>query len=168
MSEWQPIETAPKDGTQFLAALNNGWVTILSEVPGCERYAWYRSNGISVPVARTHIAESLKESILATHWMPLPSPPFCIEPDNSGSIASAAATPPPASPALASIRESCGGVESRNAANDTGIFTRLGSASPILGMPDKGLCQYMPLAGVAPGPQDLTQEQFEDINLRST
>ncbi len=73
--QWQPIETAPKDGTRFLAALTNGWIVILSEM-GHERYAWYQtSSKIHIPVARTHPRDSLKESILATHWMPLPAAP---------------------------------------------------------------------------------------------
>lgn len=78
MSEWQPIETAPKDGTEFLAALSNDWVIIISEVPNWDRYAWYRtSTNVSIPVARTHEPSSLKDGncLLATHWMPLPQPP---------------------------------------------------------------------------------------------
>lgn len=74
---WRDIESAPRDGTQFLAALSNGWVVIMSEVPKWDRYAWYQTSStvIDVPVARTHRPETLTESILATHWQPLPDPP---------------------------------------------------------------------------------------------
>ncbi len=76
MTEWQPIETAPRDGKRFLAALSNGWVVILSETPDWERYAWYTTDShISVPVARTHAPGSLDDSLVATHWMPLPEAP---------------------------------------------------------------------------------------------
>ena len=75
VDQWQPIETAPKDGARFLATLSNGWIVILSET-GQDRYAWYQtSSKIHIPVARTHTRDSLKESILATHWMPLPAAP---------------------------------------------------------------------------------------------
>jgi hypothetical protein len=74
-NQWKPIETAPRDGTQFLAALSNGWTAILNEVRGWDRYAWYQGGGTNIPVARTHKADSLTGSILATHWRPLPSPP---------------------------------------------------------------------------------------------
>jgi hypothetical protein len=82
--EWRPIDSAPKDGTNFLASLSNGWVVILSEVPGWDRFAWYRcsAQAVSVPVARTHHPAPTVEThdnsssfTLATHWMPLPPPP---------------------------------------------------------------------------------------------
>lgn len=82
---WRDISTAPKDGTEFLAALSNGWRVILSEPRGSERFAWYTSSArISVPIARTHREGSLTESLLATHWMPLPSPPVSRNDETSG------------------------------------------------------------------------------------
>jgi hypothetical protein len=77
VSEWNAdMSAAPHDGSQFLAALSNGWVVIISEVPNWHRYAWYRVSGnLSVPVAETHSKDSLKDSILATHWQPLPKHP---------------------------------------------------------------------------------------------
>jgi hypothetical protein len=58
---WQPIETAPKDGTSILLAHehpNNGWV-----MAAARHFAgrWYANGGSVV--------------WLSTHWMPLPSPP---------------------------------------------------------------------------------------------
>lgn len=72
---WQPIETAPRDGTEFLACLSNRWAVILSEVIGADRYAWYRCAGVSVPVVRTHFGLTDFSGPIATHWMPLPTPP---------------------------------------------------------------------------------------------
>ena len=77
MTEWQPIDTAPKDGKQFLAALSNGWVVILSEPYGHgDRYAWYLTSCyLSIPIERTHDPESITKCVTATHWMPLPEAP---------------------------------------------------------------------------------------------
>ena len=62
---WQPIETAPKDGTWFVAA---------RFVKGCEyvRYGYAK-------IDRWHEIGGLdqfnKKFWPATHWMPLPPPP---------------------------------------------------------------------------------------------
>jgi hypothetical protein len=63
---WQPIETAPKDGTrvlvfdQYWGVLMSYWQLQATAVnpPGREhdRWDWYAAPG-------------------ATHWMPLPAPP---------------------------------------------------------------------------------------------
>ena len=64
MSEWQPIETAPKDGTRILTASrhNSGWWLIVAEWGGKSPPRWIDSF-----IGRT--AQS------PTHWMPLPEPP---------------------------------------------------------------------------------------------
>lgn len=70
---WQPIETAPKDGTRILAAFGpeTGYrvdiVTFMHSPFG--RSYWF-----------SHIMETVRGSramrrIQPTHWMPLPDPP---------------------------------------------------------------------------------------------
>ena len=63
MSEWQPIETAPKDKTDIL---------VLSEGRVVEAY-WEgsRSRGYWDSFFQSYESESLEP----THWMPLPAPP---------------------------------------------------------------------------------------------
>ena len=74
--EWQPIDTAPKDGSQFLAALSNGWVEIISRDPAWKNFAWYRGGSQRLPVEDTHGGFVFDRSvILATHWMPIPKAP---------------------------------------------------------------------------------------------
>lgn len=60
MSEWHPIETAPKDGTYILAVWARNKTTCLAF---WDEKEWNRvgSGGIF--------------PIEATHWMPLPEPP---------------------------------------------------------------------------------------------
>ena len=72
MSDWQPIETAPKDGTSILVHFaglnppamvvvvwNQGW----AGKPGSLNAEWGWDDGDS----------SVQRD--ATHWMPLPEPP---------------------------------------------------------------------------------------------
>jgi hypothetical protein len=63
MSDWQSIETAPKDGTMVLLA----WGTC-SVASGF----WWTPDRFS-PVGHWHIGDT--EDRLPTHWMPLPDPP---------------------------------------------------------------------------------------------
>ena len=78
--EWQPIETAPKDGTWILLAgggidygwncnsqphaVAGQWTTIFngSPFPGGWQFAWYDGGYYG-------------EYENPTHWMPLPQPP---------------------------------------------------------------------------------------------
>ena len=76
--EWEPIETAPKDGTQFLAMLSNGWYSLL-RARSTDRYSHWVGSGETPPIVETHPADTDWEktyTILATHWMPLPAPPL--------------------------------------------------------------------------------------------
>lgn len=61
MSEWQPIKTAPKDGTKVLVAEGKIWMAVAWFWP-CHMY-W------------TEVAASGMKLNNPTHWMPLPEPP---------------------------------------------------------------------------------------------
>jgi hypothetical protein len=68
-SEWQPIETAPKDGTRFLGAeYDDGWM-----IGPC---IWCKTS--HVPLYGFHFTEGDPEDLNIahpSHWMPLPAPP---------------------------------------------------------------------------------------------
>ena len=61
MSEWQPIETAPKDGGEVLL-WQEGWGVIRGWYSGDDK-TWYGPGA--------HDSEPCRP----THWMPLPRPP---------------------------------------------------------------------------------------------
>lgn len=63
---WQPIETAPMDGTMFLA-YRRGSFAAAYRVPrdDCEMWCF---GGMSAAVEHS-------PGIKPTHWMPLPQPP---------------------------------------------------------------------------------------------
>jgi hypothetical protein len=66
MSEWQPIETAPRDGTEIdLWASGRRWAD-------CHWHLgeWLRWQSDSVDEEPTH-----KRIAFPTHWMPLPPAP---------------------------------------------------------------------------------------------
>jgi Protein of unknown function (DUF551) len=64
--KWQPIETAPKDGTAILA-LVDGLHENTGE-PFIAAVAWYREGFWLVN-------EEGGDTYQPTHWMPLPPPP---------------------------------------------------------------------------------------------
>ena len=84
MSEWQPIETAPKDGTHVMLSRGDrvtlgNWESVISTSPE------YHANG-------TYLGQfedgnswegwmswdgGFCEETPPTHWMPLPEPPKC-------------------------------------------------------------------------------------------
>ncbi|TXH14962.1 MAG: DUF551 domain-containing protein [Hyphomicrobiaceae bacterium] len=58
--DWQPISTAPRDGTLFLA-----WAPAAEGLPAMfSLCAWHPDAGFCI--------DELRE---ASHWMPLPDPP---------------------------------------------------------------------------------------------
>lgn len=63
MSEWQPIETAPKDGTEIIVATK-------STTSGVALVIW--EPGVPFPCFMDEEGDSYED---ATHWMPLPEPP---------------------------------------------------------------------------------------------
>jgi hypothetical protein len=65
MSEWQPIETAPKDGTNILAWGPHGTGCLVVGFDEAVHPAW-----------PWHTLDGLNYSLTTfTHWMPLPAPP---------------------------------------------------------------------------------------------
>ena len=72
MAEWQPIETAPRDGTLILVTGVNGLNTVLAA------YYWEGDDYSPNPYKGwSGIVNSFGEQRIAepTHWMPLPEPP---------------------------------------------------------------------------------------------
>jgi hypothetical protein len=71
--QWQPIETAPKDGTVVLVAPGLGGRSCSIAVFNRDQYArnsrpfWSRLDGFGMV--------SFSRSNPPTHWMPLPTPP---------------------------------------------------------------------------------------------
>jgi hypothetical protein len=66
MSEWQPIETAPKDGTAFVAV--STWNRYAKAV-----LTYDRNIGGWWDWRETEVMEDLGR--MFSHWMPLPAPP---------------------------------------------------------------------------------------------
>ncbi len=76
MNEWQPIETAPKDGTQIL-----GWAPSWLTSNQAEFIAaflhgkwWHMADNERVIESQSDFGTSYKEAFI-THWMLLPAPP---------------------------------------------------------------------------------------------
>lgn len=70
MSEWMPIETAPKDGTLILGCMSYHYH------PQEVCWAAYHPNAKGKECWRTaHICGNKVEGL--THWMPRPEPPPC-------------------------------------------------------------------------------------------
>ena len=66
MTDWQPIETAPMNGTEFLA-FRKGEIAVAYRIPrdDCEMWKFGRSS------ASIEACPEFKP----THWMPLPEAP---------------------------------------------------------------------------------------------
>lgn len=64
MSEWQPIETAPKDGKLFLGvSCGNGWTSY-----NIVMWDWHKNR-------KTGNFKGPRGVWTPTHWMPVPQPP---------------------------------------------------------------------------------------------
>jgi hypothetical protein len=75
MSEWQPIETAPKDGTKML-----GWAPhkLINDPKFRVVTMWWKDTkwrGVGAPAFDWCSTESGSLIGDPTHWMPLPEPP---------------------------------------------------------------------------------------------
>jgi hypothetical protein len=76
MSEWQPIETAPKDGTEIIVFHPEGGVCA-AFCPG-DDFDWHCMDGSNTIVgSRSGRSIPSMTSFIhpPTHWMPLPEPP---------------------------------------------------------------------------------------------
>jgi hypothetical protein len=67
MSEWQPIETAPRDGTEFLLYAPDSIINARHYLGVGQ---WAEPNGMG-SIAGWFWPYAIRPS----HWMPLPSPP---------------------------------------------------------------------------------------------
>jgi hypothetical protein len=76
MTEWKPIETAPKDGTVVLGFADNKDGTVfLSEIMWCKKNETIIGVTDSVVGPNQWFSLLSSGSVCPTHWMPLPEPP---------------------------------------------------------------------------------------------
>ena len=79
MSNWKPISTAPKDGTDVLISTHDlrmcvgSWMTVyrapmLDPLSGLKFSSGWESEGFMY-------SNSKKRVVAPTHWQPLPDPP---------------------------------------------------------------------------------------------
>ena len=76
MSEWKPIETAPKDGSKILLADYSGLKNY-----GVKDGMWIASGFWEPPesnLERGHWTDKVEWLYSPTHWMPLPQPPASV------------------------------------------------------------------------------------------
>ena len=72
MMEWQPIETAPKDGGCVLLWLPEPWAEV-EKAGWCGPWeTWVRGGPPGDPDGEMPYGIG---SLIPTHWMPLPEPP---------------------------------------------------------------------------------------------
>lgn len=76
-SKWQDISTAPRDGSQFLALVSNGWKLIASSPHRMKRgayYTWWAGGDLrNFPIVDTFPeGYDFSETELLVKWMPLP------------------------------------------------------------------------------------------------
>jgi hypothetical protein len=70
MTDWQPIETAPKDGTDILVTRRDG--------DGSDWYAvaqWWVERWVFLYGDSKQIRDPVFLCFQPTHWRPLPDPP---------------------------------------------------------------------------------------------
>lgn len=84
MGEWQPIETAPRDGSDILV-----YCGPLDPIWGIA--SWYRDNpdvpaGLPEGWMMWHQATEDQRHTWPTHWRPLPSPPEHVSPQDHSDL----------------------------------------------------------------------------------
>lgn len=79
MSEWQPIETAPRDGTEVLVGKDIATVWIVRNARWVNANDWVPPENDEVDgwwAYRNSVTQELLEGIFEpTHWIPMPQPP---------------------------------------------------------------------------------------------
>ncbi len=77
MSEWQPIETAPRDGTSILVYVRGLEPVSASECSWIGAIYWSWFDPIKYPALATSNGWACLpwQNSQPTHWMPLPEPP---------------------------------------------------------------------------------------------
>lgn len=83
MSEWQPIETAPKDRSVLLYEPIGGW-WLPEPRPGVVPHIWVGNWWKGDTLNRAQWNGAMYSA--PTHWMPLPAPPTEIETGNPASM----------------------------------------------------------------------------------
>ena len=76
MNEWQDIDTAPMDGTHVLVAFGpyDQWTTFAQKPPTVAH--WFDPPVVGVEGGwYLSVSPFEQDSIMPTHWMPLPEPP---------------------------------------------------------------------------------------------
>lgn len=67
MNDWQPIETAPHDGTEILAYATAQFVVV--------KFRKFSDGTACWEAGQMALGESIIYGRALTHWMPLPPPP---------------------------------------------------------------------------------------------
>lgn len=74
MSEWKPIETAPRDGTRILAVIE--WTySDGSKGRAQDVIFWYAVGGFWMCPTPMNYVQGLDEDVAPTHWQSLPELP---------------------------------------------------------------------------------------------
>ena len=73
--EWQPIETAPKDGKTYFLATNGCGVWVAHWAPIAVSGYRFEQPWRSVMLNHWHISDEVRRYQPPTHWAPLPEPP---------------------------------------------------------------------------------------------
>ena len=75
MSQWQPIETAPKDGTRIIG--RRSYAERYTGRLRYERHKTFWGKTSHVPIYGWNYGRDVEDQELwePTHWMPLPDPP---------------------------------------------------------------------------------------------
>ena len=71
---WQPIETAPRDGSRILAMIRWSW-SDGTDGEAQDVIYWYAGGKFWVCGTPMNYVQGLDEGVEPTHWRPLPAPP---------------------------------------------------------------------------------------------